>query len=74
VRLTAVNAGYYVVSVNGVDVSKHTTEREAVEAAVAREAMNPSDVVFYRHDYVVKVESANVVSVALTGVSAGVES
>jgi hypothetical protein len=62
VRLTAVNAGYYVVSVNGVDVSKHTTEREAVEAAV------------YRHDYVVKVESANVVSVALTGVSAGVES
>jgi cellulose 1,4-beta-cellobiosidase len=57
VTLTAVNQGYYVVSVNGVDVSNHTTERGAIKAAVNFELAKPSDVVEYRHDYRVKVEA-----------------
>lgn len=55
-KLTAVGSGYFVVSVNGTDVSNHTTEREAIEASVNRELGKPDDVVEYRHDYKVKVE------------------
>lgn len=55
-KLTANGSGYYVVSVNGVDVSRHTAEREAIEAAVNRELTTQADVVLYRHDYAVRVE------------------
>jgi hypothetical protein len=52
----AQNSGYFVVTVDGVVLSNHTTEREAVEAAVNAELANPGKDVRYRHDYEVKVE------------------
>ena len=55
-KLTAVGSGYFIVSVNGADVSNHTTEREAIESAANRELASPADEVRYRHDYVVWVE------------------
>ena len=55
-KLTAKNSGYYIVSINGVDVSKHTAEREAIESAANYERANPVNVVQYRHEYVVDVE------------------
>lgn len=63
-KFTAVKSGLYIVSVNGVDVSKHTTEREAMESAVNR--ILPGVDVRYRHEYVVVVQ-AGVVSVSLSG-------
>ena len=57
-KLTAVFSGYYHVQVNGVTVSKHLTEREAIEAAGNRELQTPADVVEYYHDYRVRVEGA----------------
>ena len=56
-KLTALDQGYFVVSVNNVDVSQHTTEREAIERAANLELTEPSSVVEYRHDYRVKVEA-----------------
>lgn len=56
-RLTAVKSGSYVVLINGVVSTSHTSEREAIEAAVNHEEANPSDVVTYRHDYEVRVEA-----------------
>jgi hypothetical protein len=58
VKLTALDQGYFIVSVNKTDVSQHTSEREAIERATNLELTDPSDVVEYRHDYRVKVESA----------------
>jgi hypothetical protein len=55
VKLTAIKAGYFIVSVDGVDVSKHTQEREAIESAVSR--VLPGNDVRYRHDYVVVVQA-----------------
>lgn len=57
ITLTAENQGYYTVYKNGVAVSNHTTEREAIEVAVNLELANPQDVVTYQHDYSVKVEA-----------------
>ena len=51
-QLTALRSGKYIVSVNGIDVSSHLTEREAIESALAQEA----DLVDYRHEYVVRVD------------------
>lgn len=56
INLTAQGSGYYIVSVNGVDTTQHVTEREAIESAVNQEQDNPSAVVEYRHDYIVRVE------------------
>jgi len=56
-KLTALDQGYFVVSVNNVDVSQHTTEREAIERAANLELTEPSSVVEYRHAYRVKVEA-----------------
>jgi len=56
-KLTALGSGYYRVYKDGVEYSKHTSEREALETAFALEASNPSLVVTYKHDYEVKVES-----------------
>lgn len=70
-RLTAVGSGYYTVSVNGVEVSRHTTEREAIEAAVNREQAKHGEVVRYRHDYVVKVEDDVIPVLADPGTAGG---
>ncbi len=59
--LTAIGSGYYRVFKDGVEVSKHTSEREAVEAAINLESQNTSFNITYRHDYEVKVESVSVV-------------
>jgi len=55
ISLTAKNQGYYIVSVDGVDVSQHTQEREAAEAAINKKLANPASAVEYRHDYQVTV-------------------
>lgn len=56
-KLTALGSGYYRVFKDGVEVSKHTSEREAVEAATNLEIADPSKAITYKHDYEVKVES-----------------
>ena len=56
INLTAQGSGLYIVSVDGVEVSQHVTEREAIESAVNQEQANPVAVVSYRHDYIVNVE------------------
>ena len=63
-KLTATGSGYYRVYKDGIEVSKHTSEREAIEAAANRELSHPSDVITYKHDYEVKVE-ADVVPVPI---------
>lgn len=57
ITLTAAGSGYYRVMVNGVQVSQHVSEREAVEVAVNRKAAQLSNEVFYTHDYTVVVGS-----------------
>lgn len=56
IEFTAKQSGYFRVFVNGVEVSRHTTEREALESATAQEAGDPLREVEVRHDYSVKVE------------------
>lgn len=53
-KLTALSAGYYIVRVNGVPVSRHLAEREAIESAAAKIG---SGIVDYTHEYVVRVEA-----------------
>lgn len=55
-KLTAVGSGYYRVFVDGIQVSQHTAEREAIESA-ADHALTGA-VVYYDHDYRVDVEAA----------------
>jgi hypothetical protein len=57
-----------VVSVNGVDVSQHRTEREAIESAWNR--VLPGKDVRYRHDYLVVVQSGSTTTPTLSGLSA----
>lgn len=65
-KLTASRAGYFIVSVDGVEVSKHLQEREAIESAVNK--VLPGNDVRYRHDYEVVVQSgSSKVVVALSG-------
>jgi hypothetical protein len=56
-----------VVSVNGVDVSQHRTEREAIESALNR--VLPGKDVRYRHDYLVVVQSSSTGSTTPTPLS-----
>lgn len=56
VTLTATAGGYYRIYVDGAERSQHQQEREAVEAALAVLAAQPSAVVEYDHDYRVRVE------------------
>lgn len=56
-KLTAVGSGYFRVFKDGVEVSKHTSEREAIEKAFQVESLEPSANVTYKHDYEVKVET-----------------
>lgn len=55
VDVTAKGQGYFTVTVDGKDVSNHTAEREAIEAAINRKAASPGSAVGYRHDYPVTV-------------------
>jgi hypothetical protein len=56
-KLTAEGSGYYRVFVDGAEVSRHTTEREAVESSLRALAEHPGAAVRYTHDYVVRVEA-----------------
>lgn len=56
-KFTAVGSGYYRVFKDGVEVSKHTSEREAIEKALIVESAEPQANVTYVHDYEVKVEA-----------------
>lgn len=54
--LTAVGSGYYVVNSDGIELSRHTAEREAVERAIIYKCDHPAAKVTYRHDYEVGVD------------------
>jgi hypothetical protein len=60
INYTAENSGYYVVVVDAVDVSNHTTEREALERATNIEQADPSKNVRIEHRYSVRVEESTV--------------
>jgi hypothetical protein len=53
IKLTARDSGPYIVYVDDVEYSRHTTEREAVENVTEALAESPTARVFYRHDYTV---------------------
>jgi hypothetical protein len=53
---TAIGSGYYHVLVDGVAVSKHTAEREAIENSNVSKLAKPASDVRVRHDYEVEVE------------------
>jgi hypothetical protein len=56
IELTAIGQGYYRVFVDGVERSKHITEREASESAGKLKRANPASSVHYDHDYRVRVD------------------
>jgi hypothetical protein len=61
IKYTAQAGGYFRVLVDGAEVSKHTTEREALERAENEEQLDPSRDIVVTHDgYNVKVESDEV--------------
>lgn len=55
-KFTAKNSGYYRVFVDGVQVSQHITEREALEEATEQKTMAPEKEVYFDHDYKVMIE------------------
>lgn len=55
-KLTAENSGYYYVYVEGVEVSKHVAEREAIEIAQEQKTLTPEKEVWLEHDYKVRVD------------------
>ena len=59
VRFTAVGSGYFIVRVNGVQVSQHSDEREACERIANIKLARPSDEVEFRHDYTVRATLVN---------------
>ena len=59
IELTARGSGYYRVYVEDKEFSKHTAEREAIERCTEVLAHNPSLYVYYRHDYIVDVDSSD---------------
>lgn len=52
---TAQQSGYFQVMLNGVVLSRHTAEREAIENANDAKLANPDADVRYSHDYEVVV-------------------
>jgi hypothetical protein len=61
IKYTAQAGGYFRVLVDGAEVSKHTTEREALERAENEEQLDPSRNIVVTHDgYTVRVESDEV--------------
>jgi hypothetical protein len=67
---TAFGQGYYEVSVDGVVVSRHIAEREALENANYAKLDNPLKTVRVKHDYEVDValQDAPASADALVGV------
>lgn len=59
IEATAVGQGYYRVFVDGQQTSQHIAEREALEAAGKRKRDKPEAVVYYDHDYHVRVDLVN---------------
>lgn len=55
-KLTAENSGYYYVYVDGVEISKHVAEREAIESAQKQKEITPEKDVWLEHDYKVRVD------------------
>lgn len=53
VDLTARGSGPFVVYVDGVETSRHTTEREAIQRVTEALAQDPGAAVHYVHDYAV---------------------
>jgi hypothetical protein len=56
IEATAVGQGYYRVFVNGLQESQHVAEREAMEAASKWKRDEPFSVVYYDHDYKVRID------------------
>ena len=56
IKLTAKNQGYYILTKDGIKVSQHTAEREAIESGAEIKRNNPVSVVEYKHDYIVSIE------------------
>ena len=56
ISLTAVGSGYYIVMADGMELSRHTTEREAAERAIIYNCDHPESDVTYHHDYQVRVD------------------
>ena len=61
IKLTAIGSGYYRVYVNDIEVSRHTSEREAIESAFEKIKANPNVLVHYKHDYDVTVKDDAVI-------------
>ena len=57
VNLPATGGGYYLVMVNGVQVSQHTTERAAAARGVTEKLRNPAATVSYSLTSVTRVEA-----------------
>lgn len=67
VKYTALQAGYYQVTVNGIQVSQHTTERKALEVAANQAILDPVAEVFVIRNYVVRVVSNDPEKVVIFG-------
>jgi Holliday junction resolvase RusA-like endonuclease len=67
---TAAGSGYFTVLVGDMVVSKHTTEREALENANRTKVAYPTSEVRVKHDYEVAVEFEQ--SVPSSGITVGV--
>jgi hypothetical protein len=52
---TAIGGGYIRVFVDGVEVSKHTHQHKAAQAAEAAKQSNPAARVTYRPEYEIEV-------------------
>jgi hypothetical protein len=59
ISLTAKNQGYFILLKDGVKVSQHLAEREAIDAGVDLKMNNPGSVIGYIHDYTVVIELKN---------------
>lgn len=57
ISLTAEGSGYFYVYMDGVEMSRHIAEREAIERSVNLKEENPSSVIRYEHRYSVNVDS-----------------
>jgi hypothetical protein len=67
---TAIGSGYFTVLVDGIAVSKHTAEREALENANRAKIAYPTSEVRVKHDYEVEVKFEQ--NVPSSGITVGV--
>lgn len=68
---TARGGGYFDLFVNGVEVSRHTAEREAIERGSEYLAADPAAPVWYAHDYVVDLTVGGVTPRAIPDAPTG---